>query len=162
MLTHAPGLFFEPTDALPQLVDALGGAGFGQAGGDLVQRFLEALGKAFVDGFLLLRPALTVAVEPHLPAIIGKHLLQLQGLTAGIVDGHGPLRSPNPAWVANSEADAAMRPIIEPRAAPRCGPVKPSDCSNPAKSTCRMAHRAAASTPTVRGRTKAMESTSTE
>ena len=55
-----------------------------------------------------------------------------------------------------------MRPTIEPMVAARCGPVSPCEAKSPAKSTCSMAHRANDSTPTVRGRTSAIVSTSTE
>ena len=78
-----------------------------------------------------------------------------------------PSNSPNPLrrlsqpQVALSEPGRARRPTMAPAAAARIGPFNPNSASRSPNPNCSSAQQPTCSTPTLRGRTKATESTST-
>ena len=69
VLSGAAALFLQPADALPELVDPLGGARAAQALVHGLQRRLEPLSETRADACLLACTRLGVAVQAHLPGI---------------------------------------------------------------------------------------------
>ncbi len=80
------GVFgLQAADALPDLGDALVGAGAGEPVVELREGVLEAGGGALDDAALLRGPLLGVAVEADLVGVVGDDLVPLHGLV-----GAGP------------------------------------------------------------------------
>ena len=88
VLGDAAALSFEPTDALPDLVESFLGAGLGEPFGELGERVLEAFGEALDDTALLGGALLGEAVQAHLLVVLGQHLVQMHAVTRCGLDAH--------------------------------------------------------------------------
>ena len=86
MLSDAAAIFFEPTDALPDLVEAFVGARFGEPFGELGERVLEAFGEALDDAAFLGGALLGEAVQAHLLGVVGEHLVQMHAVIRRTLD----------------------------------------------------------------------------
>ena len=73
-------LCFQAPDALPDLGEALVGAGARQPVVEFGERGLEAGSEALDDASFLLRSLLGVAVQAHLVGVGGDDLVQMHGL----------------------------------------------------------------------------------
>ena len=82
-------LGFQPSDALPDLVEALVRAGTRQPVVEFRQGGLEAGGETLDDAPLLLGPLLGVAVQAHFVGVGRDHLVHVHGLVRLRLERHG-------------------------------------------------------------------------
>ena len=107
-------LCFQAPDALPDLAEALVGAGAGQPVVELGQGGLEAGGETLDDAPFLLGPLFRVAVQPRLVGVGRDHLVQMHGLFGLRLDGHGGLGVELPAALA-ADDQIAVAVLAQPR-----------------------------------------------
>ena len=107
-------LGFEAPDALPDLWEALVGAGARQPVVELGEGGFEAGGETLDDAAFLLGALLGVAVQAHLVGVGGDDLVQMDGLPGARLDGHGGLGVELPVALA-ADDQIAVAALVQPR-----------------------------------------------